>query len=119
MATAEDAVAAAVAAPARVWTCKEILFAEENKPTTLKLLKYMTLMVLAPLSTFFIARDWAFAGLQDSARNTCSSLCAVFMVNLVISAYVYEAFVSEKATGEEQGAPRPAAAANANVGKTD
>eukprot|EP00953_Heterococcus_sp_UTEX-ZZ885_P031259 16421-Heterococcus_DN1.PRE.3 len=83
--------------PARDWTCRDILAAEDNRATALKLLRYSALMITVPLTVYFVAREQVFAGLSENAQQTCSGLCAVLAVNCVIGAYIYEAFVVEAA----------------------
>jgi VMA21-like domain len=89
--------ATAESSQSRVWTCRDILAAEDNRATALKLLRYSALMVTVPLTVYFVAREQVFAGLSENAQQTCSGLCAVLAVNCVIGAFIYEAFVVEAA----------------------
>ena len=79
-----------------------LLLKRENRGVASKLLFYSILMFTVPFLAFFFLRDYALGGpdVDFATRNNWSVGGAVVAVNLVIAAYVYDAF-SEPETEEE------------------
>jgi len=63
-----------------------------------KMLFFTLLMAIAPLASFFIAKDYVFEGLfKVSSRNsyTYSAIVAVIVVHIVLIAFLFVAFREE------------------------
>jgi NADH:ubiquinone oxidoreductase subunit 5 (subunit L)/multisubunit Na+/H+ antiporter MnhA subunit len=63
-----------------------------------KMLFFTLLMTIAPLSSFFIAKDYVFEGIfKISRRNsyTYSAIVAVIVVHIVLIAFLFVAFREE------------------------
>lgn len=70
------------------------MFAPQNKIVTLKLIRYTLMMVLFPLSTFYLFQSVIFH--NDKSKLAYSGLAAVIAVNIVIYAYVTMAWAENK-----------------------
>mmetsp|Transcript_4056 Transcript_4056/g.5603 ORF Transcript_4056/g.5603 Transcript_4056/m.5603 type:complete len:104 (-) Transcript_4056:46-357(-) len=86
----------------RMWMCKDILLAEENRNILLKLVRYSLLMITLPLTAYYVGHDYFFAEMKANSRDSLSGILAVLAVNAVIAVYVYEAFVVEKVDAPNQ-----------------
>lgn len=82
-----------------------------------KMVFFTLLMTIAPLSSFFIAKDYVFQGIfhvSNASSYTYSAIVAVIVVHIVLIAFLFVAFREDI-----PGTKKPVDAAKESTGKKD